>query len=101
MDHLTATRLPAETLLSMHHEIVAGEGLNSENAEAQYRQQVKDHSKGKLLQIGFEEAATTSHSKRKRKTGGVPHKPGVRLPGRDPVKSAAERQNVRKESKHG
>jgi energy-coupling factor transporter ATP-binding protein EcfA2 len=100
MDHLMATRLPAETLLSMHHEIVAGEGLNSDSVEAQYRLQIKEHADGLPLKSEFAMPIQTSHAKKRRKVGGVPHKPGVRLPGRDPVKSPEERKSSHKDAGH-
>ena len=98
MDHLMATRLPAETLLSMHNEILAGEAMNSTDAESLYRRQVEEHAAGTLVKSGFE---TVKKKKSKRKPTGQgfhQQKPGVRLPGRDPVKTAAERQSGLKES---
>lgn len=98
VDHLMATRLPAETLLSMHNEILAGEAMNSANAEDLYRRQVEEHAAGTLVNSGFE---TGKEKKPKRKPAGQgfhQRKPGVRRPGRDPVKTAAERQSAAKES---
>lgn len=100
MDHLMATRLPAETLMSMHDEIVAGERLNSDTTEALYRQRVKEHADGVHLKSEFAVPIQTTHAKRKRKVSGIPHKPGVRLPGRDPVKSSVERKSLHKDASH-
>ena len=100
MDHLMATRLPAETLLSMHHEIVAGEALNSDTTEALYRQQVKAHADGKPSKSEFALPADAAHGKKRRKIAGSFHKPGVRLPGRDTVKSSSERKSFDKDASH-
>jgi energy-coupling factor transporter ATP-binding protein EcfA2 len=100
MDHLMATRLPAETLLSMHNEIVAGEALNSVNAEALYRHQVNEHAAGKPSTAGFTLPTKAAQSKRNLKSAGAHHKPGVRRPGRDPVKSCAERKSLHKDASH-
>lgn len=95
MDHLMATRLPAETLLSMHNEIVAGESLNSTDSEALYRQQVNDYAAGKPSAAGFTLPTKNAQAKRNVKSAGIHHKPGVRRPGRDPVKSCAERKSFK------
>lgn len=100
MDHLMATRLPAETLLSMHTEIVAGERLNSETTEALYRQKVKEHADGLPSKSEFAIPIQTTLTKKKRKVSGVPHKPGVRLPGRDPVKSSSVRMSINKDASY-
>lgn len=89
MDHLMATRLPAETLLSMHSEILAGEAMNSTDAENLYRLQVEQHAAGTLVKTDID-----AKNKKKRKPvarGFHQRKPGVRLPGRDSVKTQAER----------
>ncbi|MDP1758111.1 MAG: hypothetical protein Q8L38_11855, partial [Pseudohongiella sp.] len=92
------TRLPAETLLSMHNEILAGEAMNSTDAEALYRRQVEEHAAGTFVKSGFETGKEKNgqEKKPKRKPSGQgfhQRKPGVRRPGRDPVKTAAERQS--------
>jgi energy-coupling factor transporter ATP-binding protein EcfA2 len=100
MDDFKATRLPAETLISMHDEIVAGEQMNSLSSEMQYREQVKAHSEKKSVRRPLSKSGTAAAGVAvPRPSGAGIHgrrRVGERLPGRDPVRSLAERTKLQK-----
>lgn len=99
MDDFTATRLPAETLISMHDEIVAGDQMNSAHSEVQYREQVKAYSEkkgGKSQAVQVRVGST--HPVALRQTGMGIHgkrRVGERLPGRDSVHTPAQRDKLK------
>jgi len=98
MDDFAATRLPAETLSSMHDEIVAGEQMNSASSEMQYREQVEAYSqkkgaKGHTLKAGV--APPGPLVPRHAGVGIHKRRVGERLPGRDPVHTPAQRAKLK------
>jgi hypothetical protein len=96
IDDFDETRLPFETLLSMQEEITAGEEMNSPSAEALYRCRILESRKTKvdMARNAIHPPAGpvgTSQAHCANKGRSPKRRVGERLPGRDPVKTAAER----------
>lgn len=96
MDHFIATRLPSQTLRSMHDEIIEWEQMNTSSSDVEYRERVNAYANSKRTgdqssrldvrpapqSVPTGKPAMHVHSKRR---------VGERLPGRDLVYSSDER----------
>lgn len=96
MDHFIATRLPSQTLRSMHDEIIEWEQMNTSSSDVEYREQVKSYASGKLSgdhssRLVERPAAQSAPTAKRAVRPRAERRVGERLPGRDLVYSSDER----------